>query len=211
MAISSQENSHIRLDGSRRFQRPGSVTLGPSDPQEWVEVTAKVRRKADLPEPNPDKPISRQELSAKYGADPKDLDAVEKAFTPFGLKVVSRDDAARTVNLAGPVSAMEEAFGVKLFRVKQHDDHIYRGRVGDVFIPKALDGVVTGVFGLDSRPMVKRGRRLSLDNSHSAAAPRTGCGSSRRSSPRSISFPPRTVHIRRSASSNLAATTTPTT
>jgi len=170
MAKSQPSDTHVRLSGSQRFQRAGAVVLGRSDPQEWAEVTVKVRRKAALPEPDPDKPIPRDVLVSKYGANPKDLGAVEKELTAYGLKVTSKDSAARTVTVAGPVSAMEEAFGVKLFQVK-HNDVLYRGRVGDVFIPKALDGIVTGVFGLDTRPMVKRGRRLSLQTAGGSRQP----------------------------------------
>jgi hypothetical protein len=79
---------------------------------EWCEVTVKVHRKAPLPEPVPGKALSRADLTAKYGADSKDLDAVEKALSPFGLTVLSKNLAARTVKLAGAASKMERAFGV---------------------------------------------------------------------------------------------------
>ena len=120
-----------------------------------------MRRKAELPEPNPDNPISRSVLTSKYGADPKDLDLVEQELTPFGLTVTSKNAASRTANVVGPVSAMEKAFGVRLFKV-EHEGFIYRGRVGDIFVPRALDGIVTGVFGLDTRPMIKRRPRLTV-------------------------------------------------
>jgi kumamolisin len=53
---------------------------------------------------------------------------------------------------------MEKAFAVHLLRVK-HGTHLYRGRLGPLHIPKELDGIVVGVFGLDTRPMAHRGRR----------------------------------------------------
>ncbi len=66
----------------------------------------------------------------------------------------------RSVVLAGPVERMEAVFNTHLFRVK-HGDHQYRGRVGDLSIPKELEGIVQGVFGLDTRPMI-RARRSHL-------------------------------------------------
>ncbi len=65
---------------------------------------------------------------------------------------------------------MEKAFGVNLLRVK-HDDIMYRGRIGDIQIPAELAKIVTGVFGLDSRPMVKRRRHLEAQAVHSTALP----------------------------------------
>jgi len=164
------QDTTVRLSGSTRIQRPGSVILGRSDPQDPCEVTIKVRRKAELPEPDPDHPISRNLLVSKYGADPKDIDRVEREMESLGLKVISKSAATRSLNVAGSVGAMEKAFRVELFRVK-HEDVLYRGRVGDIFIPRSLEGIITGVFGLDTRPMIKRGRRLALQISGDTVPP----------------------------------------
>src|SRR5271166_997959 len=102
-------------------------------------------------------PLWDRLLVANYGANTKDLESVEKALTGFGLTVVSKSEATHSVQVSGPVSAMEKAFGVKLSRVR-HDNRFYRGRVGSVHIPAELDGIVTDVFGLDTRPMVKHKR-----------------------------------------------------
>ena len=71
--------------------------------------------------------------------------------------MVAKSDAAHCMRVTGPVSAMEKAFAVKLSRVR-HGERVYRGRVGHLHVPAELDGVVTGVFGLDTRPMIKRKR-----------------------------------------------------
>ena len=155
MAASQPKAEHVPLKGSRRYHRAGAQVLGRCDQQEWCEVTVKVRRKAPLPEPVPGKPLSRADLAAKYGAESKDLDTVEKVLGGFGLTVLSKNAAARTVKLAGAASKMERAFGVNLLRVK-HNDVVYRGRVGEIHIPAQLSKIVTGVFGLDNRPMIKR-------------------------------------------------------
>ena len=115
----------------------------------------KVRRKAPLPEPVPGKPLTRANMAAQYGAESKDLDTVEKVLSGFGLTLLSKNAAARTVKMAGAASKMERAFTVNLLRVK-HNEIIYRGRVGEIHIPAQLSKIVTGVFGLDNRPMIKR-------------------------------------------------------
>jgi kumamolisin len=155
VSLAGAAETHVALSGSMRYQRDGSRVLARADSQEWCEVTVKVRRKAALPEPDPDKPISRAVLASKYGADPKDLDLVEAELTPYGVSVPAKNAATRAVHVAGPVSAMEAAFGVRLFDV-EHGDVRYRGRTGEIFIPRRLQGVVTGVFGLDTRPMIRR-------------------------------------------------------
>ena len=154
MAQSPESTTHVALKKSRRYPRAGSGILEPSHRQDWVEVTVKVRRKAPLPEPVPSKPIAKEELAANHGADPKDLDAVEKVLASYGLAVISRNVATCTVKLAGRVSDLETAFGTKLFLVK-HGIDFYRGRTGEIHIPLALAGVVTAVLGLDNRPMSK--------------------------------------------------------
>jgi kumamolisin len=69
------------------------------------------------------------------------------------------------VRRSGTVAQMENAFQVKLFDY-QHAAGNYRGRVGDVYVPVALKGIVTGVFGLDNRRVARRryrdGKALGL-------------------------------------------------
>ena len=166
MSEKRPDESHVVLPGSERFHRPDSEMVGPCEPDEMCDITVKVRRKASLPEPDPARPIARAELAAKYGADPDDLDTVEKALTPFGMTVKSKNEATHSLEFTGPVSAMEAAFQVKLNWVKhrvkvapnQHKEYTYRGRTGKLQIPAGLAGIVVGVFGLDTRPMVKHRR-----------------------------------------------------
>jgi kumamolisin len=147
--------THIELAGSKRMHRAGADVLGRSDRHEWCEITVKVRRKAELPEPVAGQAVLTRAAAARdHGADPADLAAVATMAKTYDLKVVSQNAATRSVKLAGPVEAMEKAFQVHLFRVR-HGSHYYRGRVGSLFIPKELEHKVVGVFGLDTRPMAR--------------------------------------------------------
>jgi kumamolisin len=110
--------------------------------------------------------LSRQDAATKYGATQADIDAVVRSLSGYGLTVVSTDAATRSVKLSGPVEKMEEIFKTHLFRVK-HGAHVYRGRVGTLSIPKELEGIVEGVFGLDTRPMI----RSRHSQSHLLAVP----------------------------------------
>jgi kumamolisin len=158
--------SHVVLPGSERFHRPGSEVMNLCEPQEMCDIMVKVRRKAELPEPDAAKPISKVDLAAKYGADSKDLDTVEKVLTAFGMTVKAKNEATHSIEFVGPVSAMEAAFKVKLDWVKhkvqvsldRQKEYVFRGRTGTLQIPDSLAGIVTGVFGLDTRPMIKHHR-----------------------------------------------------
>jgi kumamolisin len=158
MRSHSNPTKHIVLKGSQRSHRPGAQVLGRSDPHEWCEITVKLRRQAALPEPVPGKAVlTREEAAKEHGASAADIEAVAKSLTSYGLTVLSKDPATRSVKLSGPVERMEAIFKTHLFRVK-HGDHLYRGRVGDLSIPAELRGIVEGVFGLDTRPMIRQRR-----------------------------------------------------
>jgi kumamolisin len=153
-------SSHTVLRGSRRSLLPGSKVLGAVRPDERFEVTVKLQRKAALPAVTgrPKTPLSREEVAAKYGASPDDIKKVTKVLEHYGLSFIRADPATRSVDFSGPVEAMEKAFEVKLFRYA-HDQGEYRGRSGSIRVPAELDGIVTGVYGLDNRKVVRRRKR----------------------------------------------------
>ena len=152
------DGTHVVLPGSCRYHRAGTQVLGRADAHEWCDVTIKLRRAEELPEPVAGKAVvSRADFDHRYGADTDDLATVENALAKAGLTIELKDVATRNIKAGGPVEAMEKLFQVHLLRV-QHGDHSYRGRVGDIHIPKALDGIVTGVFGLDMRRMTRHRR-----------------------------------------------------
>lgn len=49
--VASGGGSHVILEGSWREMRPGAQVLGVADPDEWLELTIKLRRRKELPEP----------------------------------------------------------------------------------------------------------------------------------------------------------------
>jgi kumamolisin len=156
--------THARIEGSERVPLPGAHALGRTNPNAVVEVVLKLRRQKELPAliDKPDAPMSREELAKTYGASQADMDAVRNAFSAFGLNVVSTDLGTRSVTLSGSVAALEAAFEVKLFNYA-HESGDYRGRVGYVHVPVAVDGIVQGVFGLDDRRAVRRRRQPVRD------------------------------------------------
>jgi kumamolisin len=150
----------VPLPGSERNALPDAVEIGPADPQEQLKVTVYVRQKGErvdiqkmgkLP-PKKRKYLTYDQVVARYGASPADLKRVEDFAKANGLTVVQSNPEHRSIQLSGSVAQMQQAFGTELKKF-QHGNKTFRGRVGPLYIPKALKGIVEGVFGLDGRKM----------------------------------------------------------
>jgi kumamolisin len=163
--------AYTPVQGSERVALPGAIAAGRSNPKATIEVSLKVRRKNVLPDliGRPHVLMSRNKLRDTYGASQADIDKIVKILGSFGLSLVDANIATRTVRLRGTVSAMEEAFQVKLFNYS-HEHGNYRGRVGPVRIPSALKEIVQGVFGLDNRQVARRRRHPVRDNDQARLA-----------------------------------------
>ena len=147
----------IAVPGSERTPAFGATATRAADAEAWVEVTLKLARKAPLPslDQRPARPLTAAEIGTQYGASDDAIKRVSDTFAALGLTVLASDAATRSVQLGGPVNAMEQAFQVRLM---QFDGvrGAYRGRVGALHIPAALEKDIAGVFGLDNRRVVKR-------------------------------------------------------
>ncbi|HTL16920.1 MAG TPA: S53 family peptidase [Patescibacteria group bacterium] len=163
------DHSKTILDGTHRTVLPGARAVGRVNPDMNIEVLLKLRPKKELPELNgrPAKVMTREEFASAYGASQADIDKVAAVLKKFGLTVTSTNTATRSVELSGPAESVEDAFGVKLFNYA-HADGGYRGRTGDVHVPTELDGIVEGVFGLDTRRVARR-RRQAADHALAAS------------------------------------------
>ena len=143
-----------KLSGSTRAPLPGAVSRGKADPTERLEVTIILRRASALP------PITRESaktimpratFASSFGASVGDVASVKAFAGQHNLTTVQESPARRTVILSGTVADFQAAFGVEL-QSFDYPGGSYRGRVGDIFLPEELDGVVEAVLGLDNRP-----------------------------------------------------------
>jgi len=158
--------NYVTLQGSERYKFEGAIATGLANQNEWLEVSVRVRRKAALPSfdkfglpGGPKKILSRDEFAEKYGASEQDFAKVEAFAKAHDLSVNSKNTATRTLHLGGTAAAFSAAFDVKLIRY-QHANGTFRGRLGAIHIPKDLDGIITGVFGLDNRPQARKRSQL---------------------------------------------------
>jgi kumamolisin len=121
-------------------------------------VTVTLRGKALPSADQLTSPVTPADLASNYGADPADVERVRAALTPYGLSVPDSGVslAGRSVLVRGTVRQMEDAFGVKLGVYNSDEQGDFRGRDEAIRVPTDLDGIVTGVFGLDERRVARR-------------------------------------------------------
>lgn len=155
------------VPGSARTLLPESRPAGPVDRSEVITLTVRVRSRGDVAdlarraEAQATKPVAertyltRQELADGYGADPADLDKVEAVARRHDLVVIHRSTVERTVVLRGRMADMLAAFPANV-ALYHHAGGLYRGRHGEIGLPTSLEGVVTGIFGFDTRPKLRR-------------------------------------------------------
>jgi len=131
-----------------------------------MEVTLSLRAPSLPGSDNmPAKALTHEEFASKYGVKPEDAEKVRHALEKYGLKVEEISLPGRSMRVSGPVSAMNSAFQTHLGVYRSADQGDFRGREGNIQIPAEIDGIVTGVFGLDERRVARR------KSTRAAAAP----------------------------------------
>jgi kumamolisin len=169
-----------RLAGSERRAQPGATRIGPAPAEERIEVTVILRRRPDGPEvpghheyltPPSQRPrLAADEFAERYGFDPADVERLTEFAEQQGLEVTGAHPARRAVYLAGTVEQFEQAFAVSLGRYQYERETrsrdgrrepisetvTYRGREGQLAVPRALADAIVGVFGLDDRSVTHR-------------------------------------------------------
>jgi kumamolisin len=152
--------SRVALRGSYRQHSPKAIKIGRPAINERLEVTLVLRRKQDAPHPwDLDIYLSHDELTALHGADPQDIDAVERFCFERHFSIVHLDAGARTVVVSGSFGDVTSAFGadVELHRLGART---YRSRRGHLYVPEELAGRVIAVLGLDTRPPARSSKQF---------------------------------------------------
>jgi len=155
--------AYVTLPGSRRTLLANSVPAGPVDTSEVVSVTVRVRSVGDpkaLEKQGYDlartpmvqrEYLTHAQLEAQYGASQADLDTIEHFAQEHDLTVTHRSAAERCVELRGRLGDVLAGFHADV-QMYHHAKGTYRGRRGEIALPVSLSAIVTGVFGLDTRP-----------------------------------------------------------
>jgi kumamolisin len=169
---------YVPLNGSKRELLPNSRATGACDLSEIVSLTIRVRSVGDPMDlvqrahelgrtPVAERRyLTHAELAEQYGAAEPDLDAICQFASRHDLVVVRRSAVERTVVLKGQLRQLIAAFHADV-GLYHHSTGAYRGRHGEIAIPRELGDIVTGVFGFDTR----RRHRTRHPNGGRAAGP----------------------------------------
>jgi kumamolisin len=153
------------LDSTERKPLANAHAVGPVPRDERFEVTVRVRRRTPIAQlaaggqhadeaPGKRKYVSRADYAAKHGADPADIEKIERFAREHGLVVVGSSTARRSVFLSGTAAQFESAFGTKIEHYEA-EGATYRGRTGKLSVPSDVADLVEGVFGIDDRPVAR--------------------------------------------------------
>ncbi len=147
------EQSNHKLEGSfiplptKKIDKK----LGTPDPGEIIDVTVRLRRKKELPAgAKKGAVMSREVYRENYAAAKKDADKVEAFAHAHGLSTVEVSLPRRSVILRGALSDFEAAFNTSVQKVDN-----FRAPAAELQVPESLSNVITGVFGLDNRPIAR--------------------------------------------------------
>ncbi len=177
-----QFSKHVLLRGSEK-PAPKAKKVSKIRKSELINITVKLRPKEMLPDLTDPAiyekftPVTHDEFAQKYGSSEADIEIIKAFAHQAGLSVVKTEPDKRTLELRGTIAQMEKAFKVSLANYKDDKGAIFRGRKGGIQIPKALEGIVTGIFGLDSRKIagpkfkVYKARKSKKKTPKTASAP----------------------------------------
>lgn len=153
------------LEASKRVSPPHAKIAGKIAPDQRIEVTVMLRprttaespstrseeamrRGAELPENR--RYLNRAELAAQRGADPVDIEKLERFAHENNLTLTQTNAAQRLVRLSGTVTDLSRAFGAKLRNYKI-GKITFRGRTGALSVPSDVADAIVGVYGFDER------------------------------------------------------------
>jgi kumamolisin len=152
------ESSKIALSGSERAPLSGATLVGPTDPNQIVEVSIVLKQRRELKlEHLQGRILSHDEFASTYGADPTHIERIRAFASANNLEVVEQGNeiGRRTVKVRGTVANLEKAFSVTLNDYDHPTKGRFRGRTGAIHLPTELADIVQAVLGLDNRPQAR--------------------------------------------------------
>jgi kumamolisin len=96
--------------------------------------------------------LDAEEIGRRFGLGDDDIARVTEWATAHGIQVVSTAPQRMAMAVAAPAASVERAFDVALHDFATPDGRVYHAPDLDALVPPELDGLVTGIGGLDARP-----------------------------------------------------------
>lgn len=136
-----------------------ALTLPLRDPDGLDDL---LRRVYDPGDPAYGQFLSADEFAARFSPTPEDYNAVAAFARRQGLTVTGTHANRLLLDVAGPTSRVEAAFGLHLLRYRSRAGRLFRAPDADPRIPAALTGRLAGVVGLDTATVRKPHLRPAL-------------------------------------------------
>lgn len=134
--------SAVELLDHHRRRRAGEVDVGRTDPELEISATIVLR------------PANGEQAEA---IRQNDLSVIQNFSVQYGLKVAGLDAEGRSLAVSGRAADFERALNLELIDV-EHNGRRYRRYDRAPSLPENLREIVTGIFGLRSRPSRRRPR-----------------------------------------------------
>lgn len=148
--------------------RLGPARLGPADPAQTLTLSFPLRRRSPdglaallAAIEDPHSPLYHHYLTpaqyaAAYGPSQQAREQAGAALRALGFVVATVESDSGLIEATATVRDIEAALGVRLYRFRAANGADYIAPDADPRLPVALDSVVSGVVGLDTRPVVRR-------------------------------------------------------
>jgi len=176
--------THVELPGSRRAPPQNAHRVRDLDPHQRIDVTVTLKG-PDLPRPDqmPTHTLSKNEIDSRWGVPRANVQKVESVLRSFGLHVTDVKQGGRSLRVSGSTAAMTAAFQPKLgiYHFLGHGE--MRGREGPLMVPSELEGLITGVDGLDQRQMASRHAAVGAKARRAAGPKKRTVAKRRRAAP----------------------------
>ncbi|MDV6030547.1 MAG: S8/S53 family peptidase [Phycisphaera sp. RhM] len=150
------ESGWVPLEGSAVPMPQDVRELGDADPNRSLVIPIYVRPRTEAPslsedraETRADEVLSLEQFEEQFGSSDEDIDAVVDFCQDVGFDPIEPYAGRCVVHAQGTVAQCSEAFRVTLKRFDCRRGKFF-GHHGDVFVPRALDGIIEAVGGLDS-------------------------------------------------------------
>ncbi|MBS1996403.1 MAG: S8/S53 family peptidase [Cyanobacteria bacterium SZAS LIN-2] len=182
--------SRVKMEGNRATlldterKAPANATLkGDVDPAAPMDVYLYAQTKGSALEMNRavqrisngmQKPMTDAEITAKFGAAPESVAAINKFASDHGLTVAEHNPASGMTRLTGSTESMMKAFDVKLQEYEHQSGVRFRGRTGTISVAGDLAPHVKGILGLDNRPQFKTNYVKGVPDAEPAAGEVSG-------------------------------------
>jgi pseudomonalisin len=116
-------------------------------PEQDAELEQLIAEQHDPSSPRYQQWLTPEEFGERFGPAQSDVDAVTSWLESQGFQVNSVAPGRRSIDISGPVDAVERAFHTEMRHVEWNGEQ-HLANVRDIAIPRALVGIVKGVVSL---------------------------------------------------------------